>query len=189
MNLPNCFTLLRIVLSPLFLFLYLYPSFFGVSTSFLPYALLGLLTLCELTDASDGWIARRFNQVTDLGKLLDPMADSIYRITVFLSFTQAPVHLPLWVVLPFFYRDTGISTLRSVSALKGHALAARFSGKLKAILQATAIYLILFLFILYTQGNCTQEELTLYSTWITLPVGIWAIFSGIEYLISCPQKS
>lgn len=189
LNLPNLFTLFRIALSPIFVLFYLYPTSFGISASALPYILLLLLTLCEVTDVSDGYIARRTNQVTEFGKLLDPMADSLYRISIFLAFTQEPIHLPLWVVLLFLYRDMGINALRSLSALKGHALAARTSGKLKAILQASAAYLVLFLLLLYSQGELSQAQLTAWSTWIVFPVALWAIFSGIEYLVACPLKS
>lgn len=199
MSVANYLTILRIAVSPFFLLIYLYPTYFGIAVPWVPYILLFLLTLCELTDASDGWVARRYNQVTELGKLLDPMADSIYRVSVFLTFTQAPVNLPLWVVFLFVYRDMGISTLRTVCALKGYTLAARPSGKLKAVFQAISMFAILLLMIPYTQGLLSGPDLSFWSAWITLPVAVYALFSGIEYLIAhrqslthiltCPAKS
>jgi CDP-diacylglycerol--glycerol-3-phosphate 3-phosphatidyltransferase len=69
---------------------YLEYETFDISLVTLPYILLFLLGISELSDACDGYFARKYNQVTDLGKILDPMADSIYRISVFLTFTLPP---------------------------------------------------------------------------------------------------
>lgn len=187
MNTANYLTLLRIFISPLFLFLYMYPTFFGISSTGLPYVLITLLGISELSDAVDGWIARRFNQVTDLGKLLDPMADSVHHIAVFLTFTEAPVNLPMWVVLLFLFRDSFISTLRTMCALKGFALAARLSGKLKAVLQGLSAFAILLLMIPYSLGNLSGEDLTLFSTIIAATAGAWALISGIDYIFASRQ--
>ena len=172
------------MISPLFLFVYLYPAFFGISLVGLPYVLILLLAISELTDAFDGWIARRFNQVTELGKLLDLMADSVHHIAVFLTFTEAPVNLPMWVVLLFLFRDSFISTLRTMCALKGFALAARLSGKLKAVLQGLSALLILLLMIPYSLGELSSEELTFFSTIIAVTAGVWALISGVDYVFA-----
>ena len=97
---------------------------FGINELLLPYVLLFLLGVFELSDAFDGYIARKYNQVSDFGKIFDPMADSIARISVLLTFTQPPVNLPLPLIFVFLYRDSVISTLRTICALKGFALAA-----------------------------------------------------------------
>ncbi len=152
MNLAHYFTLLRIFLSPVFPILYLEREWLGISLSTLPYILLGLLIVCECSDIFDGMLARKRNEVTDLGKVLDPMADSITHISLFLTFTQGFVALPLILVLVFLYRDLFISTLRTLCALRGVALAARFSGKMKAVLQAAVAFLIILLMIPYTTG-------------------------------------
>src|SRR5258708_4178403 len=106
----NCLTFFRIFISPVFLLVYLQHEAFGISVRALPYALLLLLSISELSDALDGLLARKYNQVTDLGKILDPMADSISRISVFLTFTQPPVSVPIICVFIFLYRDSVIST-------------------------------------------------------------------------------
>ena len=152
MNLPHFFTLLRIFISPLFPLLYFKHESFGVSFIALPYVLLALLIVCESSDLFDGFFARRRNQVTDLGKVLDPMADSITHITLFLTFTQGMVSLPLLFVFIFLYRDFFISTLRILCALRGIALAARFSGKVKTVMQAVVVFIIMILMIPYTVG-------------------------------------
>ena len=78
MNIPNALSLFRMALLPVFVILYLYSADYGS----LIYWAFGILILSGLTDSIDGIIARRFNQITDLGKLLDPMADKLTQITV-----------------------------------------------------------------------------------------------------------
>jgi len=157
MNVAHYFTLLRIFLSPVFPILYIGRESFGISLIWLPYILLLLLLICEFSDIFDGVIARRRNEVSDLGKVLDPMADSVTHISLFLTFTQGFVQLPLLLVLVFLYRDLFISTLRTLCALRGVALAARFSGKMKAVLQATVAFIIILLMIPYTTGYISLD--------------------------------
>jgi len=184
MSIANYFTLLRIFIGPLFLILYTAPEAFNLSSSTLPYVLIGLVAIAEFSDALDGFIARRFNEVTELGKLLDPMADSIYRLSLFLTFTRPPVSIPLGLVFIFLYRDTIISTLRTICALKGFTLAARTSGKIKAIVQGLSAFIILLLMLAYGNHMIDQDDLTIMSTWITLVAALYALFSGIEYIAS-----
>ena len=104
MSVANYITFTRIFISPIFLLVYLQHEALGISTTLLPYCLFFLMGVSELSDAFDGFFARRYNQVTDLGKILDPMADSIARISVFLTFTQDPVRLPMLLIFVFIYR-------------------------------------------------------------------------------------
>ncbi len=164
------------------MFLYLEYDLIGLSPLLLPYILLFLLAVSELSDAFDGYFARRFHQVTDLGKLLDPMADSIYRISVFLTFTQPPIKLPLLLVFVFLYRDSVISTLRTICALRGFALAARATGKIKAILQAGSIFIITIMLIPYTLNVVSQYALRLTSICVVSISAAYALYSGVEYI-------
>lgn len=152
MNPAHFLTLLRLLLSPVFPILYLGHDYLGISLFWLPYILLGLLIICESTDIFDGMLARRRNEVTDLGKILDPMADCVIHTSLFLTFTQGFVQLPVFLVLVFLYREFFIAALRTLCALKGVALAARFSGKMKTLLQAGVAFLIIGLMIPYTAG-------------------------------------
>lgn len=182
MNLALFLTVGRILLSPIFLVIYLYQVQLGISLLALPIILIGLVALAELTDLFDGMAARRQNKVTELGKLLDPMADSIFRLSVFLAFTQGIVNLPLWLVLCFFYRDSVISLLRTVCALRGFTLAARFSGKVKAVIQGVAALSILGLMIPYALGYLSLGLFQQISFYITLGAAAYSVFSGVEYL-------
>jgi CDP-diacylglycerol--glycerol-3-phosphate 3-phosphatidyltransferase len=177
-----CFTLLRLLLSPIFLIVYLYYQEMGMSLILLPYILLLLMGLSELSDLFDGFFARKKNQVTELGKILDPMADSIFRLSVFFTFTQGFVKLPLLLVLFFFYRDSIISTLRTVCALRGVALAARLSGKIKAVLQAVVAFFILILMIPYSLGVLDLQTFQKMSLFSVLIACIYTVYSGIEYI-------
>ena len=148
----------------------------------IPYMLLFLLGISELSDAIDGYLARRYNQVTDLGKILDPMADSIYRTSVFLTFTLDPIRLPMLLIFVFLYRDSVISTLRTICALKGFALAARPSGKIKAVVQAVSAFTVLGLLIPYSWGYISLYELQTLSACVVSIAAAYAFFSGIDYI-------
>lgn len=182
MNLPLCLTMSRVLLGPLFIAIYLYYEEMGIPLVYLPFYLLFLAIISELSDLFDGFFARRQNKVTELGKILDPMADSIFRFSVFLGFTQGFVQLPLLLVVVFFYRDSIISTLRTVCALRGFALAARQSGKIKAVVLATAMFLILVLMIPYTLGAMELSTFRLISLWILVLPVLYVIYTGYEYL-------
>lgn len=85
----------------------------------------------ELSDLLDGRVARSKNEVSPFGKLFDPFADVVARITYFLAFTSIGI-MPLWVLLVVLYREFGILFLRMLLGLKGIAMGARTGGKLKA---------------------------------------------------------
>lgn len=181
MSIAHYFTILRILLIPLFPIFYLYPQAVGVSIKALPIILIIILGICEFSDLFDGFVARKKNQVTDLGKVLDPMADSIARITVFFTFTQGIINLPLILVLVFIYREFIVNTLRTLCALKGFALAARPSGKIKAILQAISMFFILILMILYNSSIITVGTLQNLSFIAVAVVAGYTVLSAFDY--------
>lgn len=182
LNFPLCLTLSRILLGPVFMAVVLYYPEMDITLKSLPYILLILACISEVSDVFDGFLARKHNKVTELGKLLDPMADSIFRLSVLFSFTQGFIHLPLLLVSVFFYRDIIISTLRTVCALRGVALAARWSGKIKAVILAVVIFFILILMIPYSLGYLDLETLQLLSFYSVSVAAIYVAYSGIEYI-------
>ncbi len=139
MNLATSVTVFRILLAPVFAWV-IYQARNG-STALL-WAALALAILSEISDGLDGWLARRLGQVSDLGKLLDPLADSLARMTSFLAFT-AVGWMSLGVMLVLIWRDILVSAIRTAAASQGLVLAARSSGKIKAIVQAAAIFAVL----------------------------------------------
>jgi CDP-diacylglycerol--glycerol-3-phosphate 3-phosphatidyltransferase len=148
----------------------------------LPYCLLFLAVLSELSDLFDGFLARKRNKVTELGKILDPMADSIFRFSVLFAFTKGFLELPLLLVAVFFYRDSIISTLRTLCALRGVALAARRSGKIKAVLLAAVVFWILILMIPYSAGLMELTTLRCLSLWAVGLSAVYVAYTGYEYI-------
>lgn len=170
------------MIAPLFLILYLEHEALGIHHAILPYFLLILLGISEFSDALDGHLARKYNQVTDFGKVLDPMADSIARTSIFLTFTLEPVYLPMMLVFIFLYRDSVVSTLRTICALKGFALAARTSGKIKAVIQAVAAFIVIILMIPHSLGYLSGSSLQSIATAIVTVAAIYTTFSGVDYI-------
>ncbi|MBS0627182.1 MAG: CDP-alcohol phosphatidyltransferase family protein [Verrucomicrobia bacterium] len=182
MNLPLYLTLSRVFFGPIFIAIYLYYQEMGISLLCLPYILIFLALISELSDLFDGFLARKYNKVTELGKILDPMADSVFRFSVLLAFTQGIIHLPVLLVAVFFYRDSIISTLRTICALRGFTLAARKSGKIKAVILATISFFILLLMIPYSLGALSQNTLRLLSLWSVSLTAIYVVYTGYEYI-------
>ncbi|WP_319415076.1 CDP-diacylglycerol--glycerol-3-phosphate 3-phosphatidyltransferase [Marispirochaeta aestuarii] len=137
MNLPNKLTVLRIVITPLFLLFFLVPDWISAMT--LPGTIIVwlLYLLIESSDVLDGYIARKYNLVSDLGKVLDPFADVLSRITYFICFTAAGI-MPVVILAVLLYREFSITFLRMVLIRKGVAMAASVWGKLKAVTYAIA---------------------------------------------------
>jgi CDP-diacylglycerol--glycerol-3-phosphate 3-phosphatidyltransferase len=184
LNLANTLTLLRVFSSAVFFFIYASASFLGLGPMTLVFSLFFLYGFLELTDALDGYVARRFAQVTDLGKVLDPMADGVARVTILLAFTLPPVQLPTWLVLPFLFRDAMTATLRIVCAWRGIVLAARASGKIKAVVQACTAFLVLILMGCHAQGIISAEELTATASTAVAISAAYAVGAAFEYLIA-----
>lgn len=176
-------TLSRVILAPPFAYFFIT----GMKNQSPLYIWISIIILIciELSDAFDGHIARKNNQVTDFGKLVDPMADSISRQTIFLAFLLSEI-IPLWMFLIFLIRDSGMSTLRIMIAKSGTVQAARTSGKLKAIFAAigTALTMIVCLcqsysipgFVYQLWGNHLGFYLLLFPT-------LFTIFSAFDYII------
>lgn len=182
MNFPLCLTLSRVFFGPLFVAIYIYYQEMGISLSTLPYVLISLALISEVSDLLDGYLARKHNKVTELGKVLDPMADSIFRFSILFAFTQGVVQLPLLLVAVFFYRDSLISALRTVCALKGFTLAARKSGKIKAVVLASISFFMLLLMIPYSLGVMTLDTLRFLSLWSVSLSALYVVYTGYEYI-------
>ena len=136
MNLPNQLTIFRILLSPVIGIL-MYASFtWHFQAALLAYA------VAAATDTLDGEIARRRNQVTDLGKLLDPLADKLLVITI-LSIMVGEGTLAAWVVVIILGREFLITGLRFIAAQQGVVIASTPWGKSKTLTQNLMIAILL----------------------------------------------
>ena len=138
-----------------------------------------LIAYSELTDMLDGYLARRDNIVTSLGKLLDPLSDSISRFIYFFAFGYMGL-FPIWLVIVLFVRDIIVAYIRTYMSLMGIAMGARFSGKAKALVQFGGQYLLLFmlLVLLMNQGQSYSENYLLVMT----AIGTLSTFAILHFL-------
>ena len=135
---------------------------------------LGVFLLAALTDFLDGFIARRKQLVTRLGKLLDPAADKILTSAAFISLVEMnPEVTPAWMVVVIIAREFAVSSLRGFAASEHVVLAAAPSAKVKTTLQIVAISLLIF----YNQLG-QFERLAPISLWAAMLV---SLYSGAEY--------
>jgi CDP-diacylglycerol--glycerol-3-phosphate 3-phosphatidyltransferase len=133
MTLADKVTSLRLVLAPFFFVVYLLPTWFPATNWTWTIPVLWLLfVVSELTDLLDGRIARARNEVSALGKLLDPFADVMVRITYFLCFVIDGI-LPSPLLLLVLYREFSIQFVRNLILQKGVVQGARLGGKIKAV--------------------------------------------------------
>ncbi|MDR1949045.1 MAG: CDP-diacylglycerol--glycerol-3-phosphate 3-phosphatidyltransferase [Spirochaetaceae bacterium] len=132
MTLANKITSLRLILAPAFFVVYIFPFARAVGGPVPTVVLWILFIASELTDLIDGRVARRRKEVSDFGKLFDPFADVLVRITYFLCFVIDGV-LPLIPLLLILYREFGILFVRILMMKKGIAMGARIGGKIKAV--------------------------------------------------------
>ncbi|MEN9993249.1 MAG: CDP-diacylglycerol--glycerol-3-phosphate 3-phosphatidyltransferase [Actinomycetota bacterium] len=134
MNLPNLITMARIALAPLFIWvLFIYPN----PAAHERWIVVFLFVLASATDGVDGALARKRNQVTDLGKLLDPIADKVLIGGALLALS-ALGQIDWWVTAVILIREIGITIYRFV-VIKDRVIAASGGGKLKTIMQSIAV--------------------------------------------------
>jgi CDP-diacylglycerol--glycerol-3-phosphate 3-phosphatidyltransferase len=139
MTLPNQLTILRITLTPIFLYLFLSDDPLLIQIS------IGVFLVAALTDWYDGWLARKFNYITDWGKFWDPLADKILTSTAFLGFVFVGL-LQLWMVVLIVLRDLIITLLRIYAESRGYNFVTSYYAKWKTVLQMVFLYYLLLLY-------------------------------------------
>jgi len=172
LNLPNLLTFTRIGAVPLLMVLVGLPGKFAALASVVVFG------LAALTDFFDGYLARRYNDVTHLGKLLDPLADKIIIITPLIMLI-AQDRVPAWAVVIIVVRELAITGLRSVAALQNMIIDASAWGKYKTFAQSLAV---VFLLLHYSYGPVNFHQLGTATLYAALVLTIW---SGIDYLYRC----
>ncbi|ADR19569.1 CDP-diacylglycerol--glycerol-3-phosphate 3-phosphatidyltransferase [Calditerrivibrio nitroreducens] len=137
MNLPNQLTILRVLIIPFFLiFLYMDTDTTNIIATI-------LFVIASITDYIDGYLARKYEIITDFGKILDPVADKILVASCMIVLVELN-RLAGWIVILMLSRDFVVGALRNFAASKGVVIAAGFSGKLKTVLQMVAIGCLIF---------------------------------------------
>ena len=131
MNVPNRLTILRVVMIPLFVVAMLWETL-----PYHEYIALALFVGACITDFFDGYLARKYNQITTFGKFMDPLADKLLVCAAMICFlTNQQTQMPAWAVIVIISREFIISGFRLVAAEKGVTIAASYWGKVKTVVQ------------------------------------------------------
>ena len=164
MNTANKLTILRVFMIPVVL-LVLYLDVPNAN-----YWALAIFVIASLTDTLDGYIARHYNQTTDFGKFMDPLADKCLVTAAMLWFVEIG-QMPAWALLVVIIREFGVSGLRMVAADKGRVIAAGWSGKVKTA--STMVCIVLMFLPIPAELNLACVAVIVLTT----------IYSGVEYFV------
>ena len=173
MNLPNKLTMGRIIAVPFFIALYM--------TGYHWPALI-IFILASLTDMLDGKIARKYNLVTNFGKIMDPLADKILVYSAFCLMVGDGL-IPAWVLIIILAREFLIAGMRTVAASEGIVIAADMSGKIKTVLQMVAVPLLILYRAVETIDGFQYTQYVYYAAIGFLYASLFmTVYSGIEYI-------
>lgn len=184
MTTANKITLTRIAMIPFFIWFCMRRE---------PGSLIAALVLfcaASFTDFLDGYIARKYNQITDFGKFVDPLADKLLVTAALLLFIDKGV-FPAWMVFIILAREFIITSLRNVAAAKGKVLAATWTGKVKTCVQIAGIILIFGLLIMEayqefpppTMFIAIVGDLTPYYTGVAAIITLVTLYAGVDYMV------
>lgn len=177
-NIPNALSLFRFILAIWLPMLWLSDA--------LNVNILGgvVFTVGAITDWLDGNIARKYNIVTNFGKIVDPIADKLLILGAFTTLSVVGM-FPFLILIPILVREIGITILRFYFLSKGTAIASVKSGKLKTALQIVAIYVTFINFILQNHVALSPIVSTVFNgiMYLTLLAALWqTLYSGYEVL-------
>ena len=184
MNLPTQLTVLRIILTPVFLFLLFYN---GLSSKILA---LIVYIVASITDWYDGYYARKYSTVSTCGIFLDPLADKILVSSAFIAF-HILGYIQLWVVIIIVARDFLITGLRSYALFKNEPVVTIFIAKVKTVIQMRAVYIIFLLFLVKQYAVVKVKELFIlnfldeirFIDRLMMIVALLTVYTGVHYLI------
>jgi CDP-diacylglycerol--glycerol-3-phosphate 3-phosphatidyltransferase len=176
MNVPNLLSISRILAVPVFIVLMLEPTPLRA-------LLAGIVfSIASATDWLDGYLARKWGQVTKIGKLLDPVADKILVASALIMLVDI-ARIPSWIAIVIIGREIAITGLRAMAASEGIIIPAESVGKVKVGAQITAV---LCLVLDYHLGTDWISDIGRIALWIAM---ILAIYSGMQYIIGYWKKA
>ncbi|MEW6195916.1 MAG: CDP-diacylglycerol--glycerol-3-phosphate 3-phosphatidyltransferase [Bacteroidota bacterium] len=185
MILPNQLTVLRIILTPVFLFLFLQDEPLMIQISFI------VFLLAAITDWYDGWLARKFNYITEWGKFLDPLADKVLTSTAFIALVITDI-LELWMVLLIILRDIIVTGLRMYADNKKVTFSTSYTAKVKTFSQMFFLYYLLLFYTINTIEpfktkykdllNSLLDPALIY--YVMLAITLFTVYTGITYVLS-----
>ena len=183
LNIPNILTISRVVITPLFLAAILIEQ--------LPHRFLiacAIFSIASITDALDGHLARKNNQITNFGKFLDPIADKVLTTSALLAFMSMGL-CNIWIVMVVLTREFAIASVRMIAATNGVVIPANIWGKIKTVSQMVFTILIMLLGEAYyiveksnTELLVKLPDLSLISNGLLWVTGILTVISGWIYL-------
>lgn len=182
MNLPNKITVSRILLIPLFLIVMLYPfswgemSLLGTELPVTHFVGALIFILASATDWVDGYFARKYNLVTNLGKFMDPLADKLLVSAALIVLVQLGMAAS-WLVILIISREFAVTGLRAILAGEGEIVAANQLGKIKTWTQIVAISALLLHNIIFESFSFPFATIAL---WVATFFTVW---SGLDYFI------
>lgn len=171
MNLPNKLTMGRVVAVPIFIAAYMLEWYIPAFVIFVA---------ASFTDYLDGHLARKYNLVSNFGKIMDPLADKVLVYSALCL--MIPTLIPGWMMIVILAREFTVAGMRTVAASEGIVIAAGMSGKIKTVLQMIAVCLLLLV-------PAFPESLVL---WYGAQGFLWAslvmtVYSGVEYVLQNKQ--
>lgn len=178
MNLPNSLTITRIFLTPVLVVILLTrvegKEIYGAI----------IFVIAALTDYFDGYFARKRNQVTTIGKLLDPIADKLLVTSAFISLVELGL-APAWMVVIVVGREFAVSGIRSIAASLGHVMPANWMGKTKTTVQILTIVVLI-------TADAYKEHLLkfgVYLLWVTVAVSLISAWSYVVTFLKIMSQS
>ena len=180
-HLPNILSLSRILLAVIFVWCVSQNNLFFIILASL------IFIAASLTDYYDGYFAKKYSTKSNVGIILDPVADKVLILSAFFIFVQLRLMEP-WMFIIIFVREVVITLLRFAAICRGKFLAAERAGKVKTVAQMVAIFLILLTMILRSSGTLSLWPAPMVHTWAVLVVFVlWTVvvltvFSGVSYL-------
>ena len=184
MNTPNKLTLLRVIIAPVFMYFFLFESFYMRMIA------LVLFTAASLTDLADGHYARKYGIVTGFGKFMDPLADKILISCALISFIALQYVSPLPVML-IIGREFAITGLRLLAAYRGVLIPPSWWAKVKTFLQFSVVGLVIAFVSLTTAlehfGSPARQlfefDHYLYCSMLVWLAAVITIWTGVDYIV------
>ena len=170
-NLPNALTVLRLVLVPAFVVLGLQQSWSALWAAFVVFA------VAAITDRFDGELARSWGQITDFGRIADPIADKALTLCGF-GLLSYQGFLPWWLTILIAVRELGITAMRAFFLRRGVVVSANQAGKQKTFMQMVALGTLLIPWAYFTAMNDANEG------WVILLIRLGQIFAGVALALT-----
>ena len=176
MNTANKITILRILMIPIFMIVLMVKESF-----YCDIAAAIIFIIAAATDGVDGYVARKYNQITDFGKFIDPLADKLLVFSALLCFIQMNI-TSVWAPIIIIAREFFVTSMRVVAVSKGKVIAASWWGKIKTNIQLFSIIGSMSLFVLSEWKMLNMSKATFWADILIWAAAIFTVASWIAYV-------